>query len=489
MFNGWFCLGGTEIVNNPRAEDYTRTSPCGANWFRGPYCSGLRNALMTPDDFLSPGDSRFLPQGGYEYTNLQDEAPWFDPMVPNFAATEFLGVYCISVDGLDDDTTEAVATERITGGGVIGAQRDRAKVMRFRVILTALTERGLEYGRTWLANMLRESTCSVHENGSCGTASLTFFTMCPPRYVQDGGGAGAYWSSIDQERRILHGVKCTTGLLKEQEFERVITPQPIQPTLDEDGNATGNSASPNHGLYGGIYEFTLTAEQPRMLGIPRLLPESMATGQYLIEDAPLNLVPTPSAELPSGSIEVARNYSTNPSVETDSIGWATQSATVSGASAAPYVSGIRDNAHDSVGSWSWRVRILGNGSTVATGRTQLAGVQDVAIGAAPAGSRFSFSMWGFVQVTAGAGISVIHAMDARIEWRDGASALLRTDTIERITSNYGGHTFSKPSIVPPAGAVTARCMVRADVTWGSSTVPTNNSDIMLWVDALALTVP
>lgn len=482
MFTGWFCLGGTEIINNSRAEDYTRTSPCGANWFVGPYCEGLKD--FTFDDVVDFANLNAPP---YDYSTISG-APWADPMPPTRPSQEFMGIYCLSVDGLDDSTITAPVVERVVSGGVIGRQRDSSRRMRFRVLLTGLTEQGLNYGRAWLENALRESTCSLHEGGSCGTTSLTFLTMCPPRFVNDGGGVFAYQETMAAATRILHGVKCTTGLIKEQEFSRITSKQPTEVIRDSEGYPINDPSAPDRGLYGGIYEFTLTAETPRMIGLPRIM-DIPVTGQYLIEDAPLNLVPTPSAELSSGTVEVGRNLSTNPSVETDGIGWAMITTTQSGSAPTPYASSARDTAQKSVGVASWRVRLLGNGSTAASGRAYIAGSQNVSIAGIPSGTRFSFSMWGYAVIMAGGSASTIHAMAARIEWLDGASATLRTDTIETITSAFGGHTFSRASILPPAGAVTARCMIRADVTWASSGVPASNSDIMLYSDALALTVP
>ena len=489
MYDGWFCLGGTEIINNSRAEDFARSAPCGLNWFRGATCKGLKQALI--DDGESYGS--WLPDDPYDYTTEIMTSPWYQDW--SNPALEFLGVYCLSVDGLDDDTIEAEVTERITGGGVIGRQRDASKSMRFRVVLTGLTARGLEYGRSWLANMLRETTCEMHPGGTCGTTSLRFFVACPDPFVNTGGGTWAYYNGVDNNTRVLHGVKCTTGLIKEQEFYRVSEATVTEVIRDEDpesptyGAILNRPGWPDQGAFGGIYEFTLTAENPRMYSMP-VIKELSVTGNYIIEDAPLNLVLTPSAELSSGTVEVARNYATNPSVETNVTGWVSQVVSISGSSATPYVSApTTSTAQKLIGAQSARVRLLGNGSTAASGRTWLGGYQDVALGTAPVDARFSYTMWGYAQINAGAAASTIHSMQGRIEWRDGGGATLRSDTIGQITSSFGGHVFARASILPPLGAVTARCIIRADVTWASSATPANNSEIWLYVDALALTVP
>lgn len=457
MFNGWFCLGGEEIINNTRAEDYARTSPCGINWFNGPYCRGLPDRLESP---------------AYVYDDI-DQAPWYDPDIPNFAATEFLGVYCISVDGLDDDTTEATGTERVTGGAVIGRQRDRSRQMRFRVVLTAASSRGLEYGRSWLANLLRESTCSVHSGGSCGTSSLTFMTQCPPVFVNDGGGYMAYLAAQDIETRILHGVKCTTGLIKEQEFNRADI-NPIFATPEEEG---GQYRYPS-GAWGGIYEFTLTAEQPRMFSLPRIR-STIVTGQTLIQDEPFNLFPQPSAELASGTVTVATNYALNPSVEVNLNDW----ATIVGGTAIliANVAGSRSNELAAAGLWSRKNLWTAPGANAGPVTDAYFGSQQEVVlpGAVVAGERYSISMWTAASIQAGA--PVLGALDVVALWRAGGSTL-REDLIGTITGGSG--VASTRSIIPPLGATSVIVRSRQFVTsWNAGTI------IRQYTDALAVTNP
>lgn len=431
MFDGWYCLGGTEIINNTRAIDYARTANCPVNWLVGPRCEGINDTLDHP---------------AYDFLNIAD-APWHDPDDP-FLSKEFLGVFCLTQEGIENETLEAPVTERVVSGGVIGRQRDASKSVRFRVVLTATTERGREYGRAWLASVLRESQCGVHD-GSCGTSDLRFMIGCPPPFDPDSGSSrGGYWAAMDARTRILHGVKCTTGLIKEQEFHRT-------------------------GAYGAVYEFTLTAEKPRMIGLPYIMSPS-AEGNLLIQDAPFNLHPTPSAELNDGTnVEVGKNYVLNPSLETDVSGWTLVTSSAPGGS----VTGGRvegELAADGIASY----RMI-FAPTTAGGSVNFYVRQDVPLPDGGDPRRYSVNVWMARVIMAGA--PVLSSLQVRAVWRQGTSTL-RTDILGTIP--FDGGALSIKSIQVPEGTdnVHIRCYA-----WTTSFSP--GDIVRVYVDAMAVTNP
>lgn len=434
MYTGWFCLGGTEIINNTRTMDYARSADCAVTWFKNHRCAGINDYLDEPP---------------YNFATIS-QAPWYDPDIP-YLSSEFLGVYCLTVDGLEDETLEAPITERVVGGGIIGRQRDASKSVRFRVVLTATTERGREYGRAWLAQVLRENLCGTHDGGSCGTSDLNFLTNCPNPYDPESGASEGGWrNAMQQEQRILHGVKCTTGLLKEQEMHR-------------------------NGAYGGVYEFILTAEKPRMLGLPYILLPG-ASGTTIVQDAPFNLAPYPSAELAGAAVVVAENISQNPSLETNATGWAkTQSGAItSGMTVAGRVTGELA----AVGTASYRSVFTATGASAVLG--SFSNEQEVAL-TAGANARYSISMWSASVVMAGA--PVRNDITFTAYWRSSAGGtVLRTDVLGTVDADGGA--VSVKSILPPVGAT--HVLVRATLplpSWNAGTI------VRLYSDALAVTNP
>lgn len=458
MYNGWFCLGGMEIINNTRAIDYARTAECPVTWFREGRCLGINDRLE---------------QEPYSFATI-DQAPWWDSLAGTSESVgfyrpprEFLGVYCLSVQGLDDSTIEAPLTERVVSGGVIGRQRDAARRVRFRVILSATSERGLQYGRAWLENALRESICSTH-NGSCGTTDLTFMTMCPPPYEDDGGGFGMYLAAMELETRRLHGVKCVSGPLVEQELK------------SKRGDA-----------YGLIMEFTLAAESPRIYGMP-IITSVPNSGVSAVQDTPYNLMVTPSAELTEGTVEIARNLATNPSVEVDATGWTGYSSIVSGTDPAGFRTSGRVNDIAASGTWSFRVRVLGNNGTTPVGgaRSVLGAYQDVSI---PAGDdrRVSLNIWGAAIIATGSSPgTVVNTVRAYYQFYNGGTPVgSRTVIDEAEVSEHDGHPYTLKSVAVPSSVTSVRVYAEADVTWSSSSAPGVNSDVRLYADALAVTIP
>lgn len=439
-WEGYFCLGGTEIANNARAYAYARTANCPITWIKDQPCDGIRDMLGEYDE------------PAYDFNDIVNEGPWYDTGEFEIGPSQrFLGIYCISAENLIDSTLQAETTQRILSGGVIGRQRDASRDIRFRVLLTALDEIALDFGLDWLRSRLRERECATH-SGSCGTTDLTWFTACqgpiPGEMAQDD-----YEREVDGQTRRLHGVKAISGPLIQRKLHA--------------GNA-----------WGYIVEFTLAAESPTPYSLPRsITPTSI--GQGAVVDVPFNLVPYPSAELAAGEVVTAINLSQNPSVETNNTGW---TVVADGAAIlTANVVGSRSNELAAVGSWSQKALWTAPGAGGAVGAwfgTQ----QEVALIAGPANTRYSINVWGSFVVQAG--VPVLGAFEVHALWRAGG-VTLRDDFLGTIPGgSTAAGTVTERGMIAPVGATSVIVRVLKRVpSWSAGTI------IRVYADALAVTVP
>lgn len=268
--------------------------------------------------------------------------------------------------------------------------------------------------------------------------------------------------SVDDVRRFLHGVAAVSGPLTVSETRR-------------------------DGMVRQTVEFTLEATRPWVYGVTRTV-DLPRTQSSVIEDVQYNLIPYPSMEAAGGAVTIAENLATNPSVEVDATGWTYSGAPVSGSALTGFVSGARSTELAAVGSASYRVNLFGNQTSAASGRAAIQAIQDVSLPATPARARFSFNIWAALIKSAGSAATVLHTLDARVDWINSSNGFISMTSLGTATS-LGGFVFSARSVLPPGGAVKARVIVRGEVTWESSATPANNSDIRLYADALAVTIP
>lgn len=291
----------------------------------------------------------------------------------------------------------------------------------------------------------------------------------PPTWVPDyEDPEGAWQATVDDLVRSLHNVTCISGPLIEQKLH-------------------------SRSLWGYIVEFTLAAGTPWLFGLtkPVVIPPSLPV---IVQDVPFNLMPYPSAELSSGTVVVARNLSPNPSVEVNANSWQAWFSVVSGTSPAAFLTSGRSTELAAGGSTaSFRQRLLGNnGATAVTNAESIiAATEIVPLGAYPAGTRFSFSMWGAVLVVAGASGSTIVNLGGRVEWRNASDVAVGSVDLGTTTdpAEFGGRVFSAKSQAPPAGATQVHIYILATVRWSSSATAANNSDIRLYADTVAVTIP
>lgn len=441
------------ISPDPQATYY-----CSINSFKLNECDTLREAL---------GDS--LP---YEAQYLQ-EAPWYSSSTPFMGAPSgaetFLGAYALEVTSLSDSTFTADITEGITDGGIIGRSRRAVPTFRFRLMLIAVDEVGLEYGTTWLNSALSDSICSTH-GPSCGSVDLTFFATCPPE-ILPGESEDEYNQRVDAITRVYHDVKRVNGPVVTEEIRK-----------------------PKKNIYGRVVEFTLAAGVPSLFGVPSLTGVVPPEGERVISDVAQNLFAYPSAEVADATqVLISRNKSTNPSLETNATGWAATATAISGASPTTYLTSGRTTETAIVGLASFRARILGNSSTAATGVADLVithsaqGLPSFLPG--PQMVPVSLSMWASAGIFAGAAASVINSIRVDAVWLDASSAVLGTLVLGTETTTFTGRVFSAKNVVPPVNADSVRFEVHASVGWSSSSTAANNSDIRLFTDAAALITP
>lgn len=150
-YDGYFKFGDIEIVNLSRTAQLAASMRIPSVWVRPADVAWIQTAL-----------------GGAGYGNVAN-APWYDAQFP--ASAEFAGVIPLSVQGLDDSTLEASTTEFVGDGGQSGSTRNGTLSIVWNVTLVGSTDRGVEFGRRWLANVLRGPAVL----GRCGGTDLTYF--------------------------------------------------------------------------------------------------------------------------------------------------------------------------------------------------------------------------------------------------------------------------------------------------------------------------
>ena len=167
MWNGYGYYASTELWNNRRTVAY------------------LANGLKLPTLSITPGcqceslDPLFCDQGtGTDgaYTNpAADDAPWYDPLVPDSA--EFAGMFVESVTGFDSTLRREVIDGAI-GGGTLGPLRRGPRCLTVTGWLFGKTCCGAEYGLQWLTEALTGGACE-----DCALGDLMMLRCCAPETI------------------------------------------------------------------------------------------------------------------------------------------------------------------------------------------------------------------------------------------------------------------------------------------------------------------
>lgn len=204
MYEGYLAFGGNELVNNART--YAYAANLGITTFNCGPCDTLRRAVKD--------EPYALPE--------IDDAPWYDPAVPESAG--FAGLYGLEIAGLSAGISSQQRIDLAAGGALLGPLRRRAKEIQVRGQLVAKDDCALSYGYAWLAAALRGAQCGP----PCSGSSLCFFTCCPPpcpdpeegqpdtcgdRYYRQMFNTGLLTGPIERSRRKIPG-----GWISEVDF-------------------------------------------------------------------------------------------------------------------------------------------------------------------------------------------------------------------------------------------------------------------------------
>lgn len=165
MFHGWLSYGGVEIVNDARLFEYVRN--LGIPGHMCSECSTLRTAFEH-DPYTTPA---------------ADNAPWYDPNIPESA--QVAGFHLTSIEGLGDTSTRRV-DELARHGGVVGSRRRTSRQLTVTFDAIASNECALSYAAGWLAKVLRGRDCppvyNVFDSSNtlgCAGETLCMLTCCP----------------------------------------------------------------------------------------------------------------------------------------------------------------------------------------------------------------------------------------------------------------------------------------------------------------------
>lgn len=156
MLDGYFTLGGTEIVNSARLQSYIDNGlVLGFNNLRACGCPTLAPSLG--QTYVSPA---------------LDPAPWYDPVVP--ASAEFAGFLLLSMTGDTNRPTSRAVSQAVTGGGVFGRQKVTPRPIVVSGVLLGSSCCGVDYGLKWLGQAL-DSCVGV----GCEGSDMGVLNCCP----------------------------------------------------------------------------------------------------------------------------------------------------------------------------------------------------------------------------------------------------------------------------------------------------------------------
>lgn len=158
---GYFEYDGNEVINVTRTETYAKNM--GLHWLRPVFGNDALPFML--------GD-------GLRYTTpMLDEAPWFDPDVPE--SIQFAGIYPLDVTGLEDSTRVSNPVESLGNGGVPGRLRHGMRTLVFNTVLIAATDAAADYGMKWLRQALLGNACGTPASEACSGGDLCFLSASP----------------------------------------------------------------------------------------------------------------------------------------------------------------------------------------------------------------------------------------------------------------------------------------------------------------------
>lgn len=152
-YDGYMSYNGVEIINTRRTAAYL-------NHFGIP-AIGCRSC----------------PAGASYYEPASDGAPWMDDAVPWSA--DFLGFYGLDISGVRAATGVRTPVPRIGYGAVMGQLRHGPREITVAAKGFALSEAGMSWGQSWLANVLEAGSGVPGCQTSCTGVPLGLYAWCP----------------------------------------------------------------------------------------------------------------------------------------------------------------------------------------------------------------------------------------------------------------------------------------------------------------------
>lgn len=168
-YTGWLSYAGTELVNDARAAAYGA-----ALAVAGVQCRGCVDDLPP-----ALGDEPYT-------TPEQDDAPWYDPAVPESAG--FGGLLGMDIVGVSKGTATRSPSALVGDGSVIGALRRAHREVTIRGLMLAADDCSLSYGMAWLASALRGGGCGP---AGCLGDQLCLMSCCPAGEDPEAAGTAA----------------------------------------------------------------------------------------------------------------------------------------------------------------------------------------------------------------------------------------------------------------------------------------------------------
>jgi hypothetical protein len=165
---GWLYINNCEVLNDARFKAYVQQSTC-LNC--GTIQFGDNSEDSCPCEALSLDPCSDPQWDPITYPDVTT-APWYDPNRP-IESGGFLGFWTLEVTGLDAGHWQRSINQRGSrrGGANLGPLRAGSRTLGWRVVAAACDECSLEYGLSWLEQIL---------TGTCDpcTVSNAFVRVC-----------------------------------------------------------------------------------------------------------------------------------------------------------------------------------------------------------------------------------------------------------------------------------------------------------------------
>jgi len=173
VYGGYGYGNSTEIWNNRRVLDYLAGDPATFTLPMKNLAQYVNRAAECPGALALVCDP---PLSGGRYSSpMLDDAPWYDPQVPESA--DFVGLYVEEVEGFDSVVNRTLADGAIYGGA-LGPLKLGPRQVTVTGYLFAATCCAAEYGLHWLTEALIASSGGC--GADCAIGEWFMLKCCPP---------------------------------------------------------------------------------------------------------------------------------------------------------------------------------------------------------------------------------------------------------------------------------------------------------------------